>query len=317
MPESIWCGVARCADCGHTYLSPRVREDRIGEFYPREEYYTHRQSIGARGIHALMRELFFRVGERSFGCPRRVRTGATPLPEGVLRILTPLAGRLFRFRFRRLVPYIPGGRLLDFGFGSGDYLVRMRELGWECWGVERDPDDLPALEERGIRVFRDLGDPRIPRGSFDWVTCDHVLEHVYDPKAVLSRMREVLRPGGKVSIGVPNLASLSGRLFRSYWYNLSVPIHPHQFTGPTLWAYLEAAGFSDIHIARRSLAQDLLGSIDITLNALLGILTGRKHTSLRLRDSRLLGLFCLPAVKAIDLLGWGDRIEAVAVRRAP
>jgi SAM-dependent methyltransferase len=316
VPEPVWCGVVRCDDCRHIYLSPRVREERIGEFYPRREYYTHRRTAETRK-QAVMRDLYFRVAERYFGHPRKSRAGAAGVPEWVLAALTPIAWRLFRFRFRRLAPFIPGGRLLDFGYGSGDYLLRMRELGWECWGVEPQPADPAALEARGIRVFADLSDPRIPRDHFDRVTADHVLEHVFDPRAALSALRRLLRPGGRISIGVPNFASLSGRLFRSFWYNLSAPIHPHQFTATSLGAFLEAAGFGGIRIVRRSLAPDFLASIDLALNGLGGRLTGRKHTALRLRDSRALGVLVLPLVKAVDLAGLGDRLEAVAERTGP
>src|SRR5262245_60791634 len=102
VPDAVWCAVVRCSACSHRYLSPRVREDRIGAFYPAGEYYTHRQASRKGWKQSLMRELFDRVAVRHFGHPRPPLEAAAH-PEWALRVLTPLAFRLLRFRFRRLV----------------------------------------------------------------------------------------------------------------------------------------------------------------------------------------------------------------------
>jgi hypothetical protein len=51
-------------------------------------------------------------------------------------------------RLRGIRPYRPHGRLLEIGCGDGDYLLPMRELGWEIHGIE--PDLLGA--ERAARA---------------------------------------------------------------------------------------------------------------------------------------------------------------------
>src|SRR5205823_10653821 len=37
-----------------------------------------------------------------------------------------------------MLPYQPGGKLLDVGCGNGGYLLRMRGYGWEVAGIEPD-----------------------------------------------------------------------------------------------------------------------------------------------------------------------------------
>lgn len=41
-------------------------------------------------------------------------------------------------------------------------------------------------------------------GAFDVVLCNHVIEHVPGPGAVVTELARVLRPGGLAIIGVPN-----------------------------------------------------------------------------------------------------------------
>lgn len=46
-------------------------------------------------------------------------------------------------------------------------------------------------------------------GSFDFVYCSHVLEHVFDDKAAMREFRRVLRPDGWALLAVPITAPLT------------------------------------------------------------------------------------------------------------
>jgi glycosyltransferase involved in cell wall biosynthesis/tetratricopeptide (TPR) repeat protein len=48
-----------------------------------------------------------------------------------------------------------------------------------------------------------------PDDSFDWVLCNHVLEHVTDYRRALSELRRVLRPGGRLICQTPYAEKLS------------------------------------------------------------------------------------------------------------
>jgi SAM-dependent methyltransferase len=69
-------------------------------------------------------------------------------------------------------------------------LPRLRYLS-----VDRDPDvaDLRA----------DITSLPFEEGSFDYVICSHVLEHVPDDRAAIAELHRVLRPEGKALIQVP------------------------------------------------------------------------------------------------------------------
>jgi SAM-dependent methyltransferase len=50
--------------------------------------------------------------------------------------------------------------------------------------------------------------------SFDAVILNHSLEHIADPKAVLSEIRRVIRPPGSLYVAVPDASTFSDRLYR-------------------------------------------------------------------------------------------------------
>ena len=313
VPQDVWCGVVRCRTCGLIYLTPRVQEGSIGLFYPEDEYYTNRESIGAKGkLAGLKKEVFFAVARQYFGYPPE--TAVWGSDGRLVRSLGAMTFHGLPSKCHRIPRHVRGGRLVEFGFGSGDFLCRMQELGWECWGVERSARARAAVEARGIKTVEAINDVALPDRYFDHVTSYHAIEHVYDPKATFLRMYDILKPGGRIFCGVPNFDSLLGRVFRSYWDNLGVPIHPYVFEAGSLRKFLETSGFSDIRIRHRSLTVGIAGSMQWAWNAMLWRLTGQKYVSRRLRELKLLNVALTPAVKFLDCVGLGDCIEATATK---
>ncbi|MGZ4445076.1 MAG: methyltransferase [Nocardioides sp.] len=102
--------------------------------------------------------------------------------------------------------------VLDIGGGTGGFAVRVAELGHRVTVVDPSPDALASLDrrarERGVEVHGVQGDLSSllgPAGvagpdSADVVLCHGVLEVVDDPTAALATIREVLRPGGTLSL---------------------------------------------------------------------------------------------------------------------
>jgi SAM-dependent methyltransferase len=91
-------------------------------------------------------------------------------------------------------------RVLDLGCGSGNSVdvFRARDPEVEWVGL-----DVPGSPEAGVRVrtdarFETFDGVSIPFGedSFDLVYCKQVLEHVRDPKPLLTDVGRVIAPGG-------------------------------------------------------------------------------------------------------------------------
>ena len=112
----------------------------------------------------------------------------------------------------------PGGfseqsaSIVDVGGGTGGFAVRLAELGHRVTVVDPSPDALAALGRRAREVgvdvtglqgdlsdLSDLVGGQVD-GAVDVVLCHGVLEVVDDPAAALATIREVLRPGGTLSL---------------------------------------------------------------------------------------------------------------------
>ena len=102
-----------------------------------------------------------------------------------------------------------GADVLDIGGGTGGFAVRVAELGARVTVVDPSPDALAALARRARELAVDVsahqGDLSTllevsEPASADLVLCHGVLEVVDDPAAALATLRQVLRPGGVLSL---------------------------------------------------------------------------------------------------------------------
>jgi 2-polyprenyl-3-methyl-5-hydroxy-6-metoxy-1,4-benzoquinol methylase len=145
--------------------------------------------------------------------------------------------------------YLPAphgeAKVLDVGCGSGVLLARMKSLGWETEGVEIDPGGVEAARARGVTVHQgQLADAQFPDNHFDAVHSAHVIEHVYDPVALLRECFRILKPGGRLVVITPNTQGWGHRLFGRAWLNLDPPRHLILFNARTLRVAAEKQGFT-------------------------------------------------------------------------
>lgn len=152
-----------------------------------------------------------------------------------------------------LLRYKSSGALLDIGCSSGGFLASIDRQAWRVSGIEMSGEVAArARRNLGAEVFAgDILDAPFAGGSFDAITCFHVLEHVYDPRAVLAKIREWLKPDGVAIVYLPNIQSGAARLFKSYWYALEVPRHLYHFSPETLRQMAASAGLKDVSLALR------------------------------------------------------------------
>lgn len=122
-----------------------------------------------------------------------------------------------RHLLRRFYPEKSGLTALDLGAGFGDDLLALRVKNPDARliAVENFPEYVKLLQEKGIETQAiDIEKDAIPLppGSVDVVICNQVLEHCKDIWWILHQISTVLKEGGHMIIGIPNLASLHNRL---------------------------------------------------------------------------------------------------------
>ncbi|HET6521155.1 MAG TPA: methionine biosynthesis protein MetW [Geminicoccaceae bacterium] len=111
----------------------------------------------------------------------------------------------------------PYRRVLDIGAGGGDDLLAARaiEPAAALQAVEVHPPNVALLESHGVAVSRlDIERDRLPAqdGGIDVVIANQILEHTKEVFWILHEITRVLPVGGRLIVGVPNLASLHNRL---------------------------------------------------------------------------------------------------------
>lgn len=205
--------VVRCRHCRLVYTNPRPTAGSLSSFYP-PHYPPH-----ATPNWSSTSRLPSRFWSWVFGRPCEERRGRLPWPRP--------------------------GRLLDFGCGGGSYLCEMAARGWQVTGLDVSPEVVRAIRrDLGFDALAgSLPHPELSPGSFDVVTMWQSLEHVHRPLEVLRAAYELLIPGGKLVLAVPNFDCLTAAWFGEHWFGLDLPRHLTHFTPETLRETLRAGGF--------------------------------------------------------------------------
>lgn len=111
----------------------------------------------------------------------------------------------------------PGEKILDVGVGLGRLLSRFEHL--QRYGMDISWSYLEHTKKTGIEVcFSRIEDMPYCKEYFDVITCTDVLEHVLDLNLALTKILEVLKPGGILIIRVPYRENLKLYLEADYPY---------------------------------------------------------------------------------------------------
>lgn len=107
----------------------------------------------------------------------------------------------------RLIAQVPFSSVLEIGAGdySFDYVAKGENVRWIKVDFSAPADMVCDLNIPNLTLPLD-------DNSFDLIIITEVLEHLLWPQALLAECRRLVKPGGRLLVSVPNIASLSYRL---------------------------------------------------------------------------------------------------------
>jgi ubiquinone/menaquinone biosynthesis C-methylase UbiE len=152
----------------------------------------------------------------------------------------------------------PGMTVADIGSGTGYFTVRLaRRVGPEgrVYANDLQPEMQSLLRERLRResitnvtlVLGAMDDPRLPKAALDLVLMVDVYHEFSQPQAMLRRVRETLKPGGRLV------------LLEYRKEDRTIPIRPeHKMTVDEARVEVEAEGYTLVRVDRRLPRQHVL-----------------------------------------------------------
>jgi SAM-dependent methyltransferase len=203
-----------CRSCGHIYLNPRPTPAALPVMYP-PHYGTFAKKF-----------------------------------QGSLNPLGRVKLAVNMRRFRKVAGELPkGAKVLDVGCGDGDLLRAIAEarpdveatgLDWHFPAATRE-----ALEGRRLRLIEaPLESAELPRGHFDLILMNQLVEHLWQPRDCLANLLTALKPGGRLVIETPDTDGYDRRWFAGgTWGGYYVPRHLNLFDMPRLARLLGETGF--------------------------------------------------------------------------
>ncbi len=143
--------------------------------------------------------------------------------------------------------------ILDIGSGRGDDLCAIQNKSpkkMTMHGIEYYPEYIALCEEKGITVHStDIEKSRLPfeDGALDLVIANQIIEHVKDHFWMVSEISRVLKPGGVLILGIPNLGAWHDRAILLLGQQPSsikvLGPHVRGFTRPGLQQFIECEGY--------------------------------------------------------------------------
>jgi SAM-dependent methyltransferase len=153
------------------------------------------------------------------------------------------------------------GRVLDIGTGMGYLLAAFSEElpAFDLVGYDLNDEKEDVIRANGATDFHSGSLEAIPK-TFDLITLNHVLEHLFDPVTVLKQAAALLKPGGYLAVVVP--------CFRAVYTDFFFLEHCSHFTEQSLNVVSALAGLSIVNRL-----DGVLGSVEI------GFVSRRSETS--------------------------------------
>lgn len=227
-----------CSNCGCLQIT-NPPED-LSEYYPSGNYYsfstgnrlnkfltTRRANFAYHGRDLLGRILSLRLGQHNSIWLKNIGTQ-------------------------------PSDAILDVGCGQANLLRDLRELGFDnLTGI--DPHITHSEEvDHSFRVLKQSLDE--VHDTYDLIMFHHSFEHVPNPKAVLRKVYDILKPDSYVIIRVPIADSFAWQHYGTHWVQIDAPRHFFLHTRKSIETLAKQTKFNVEEVICDSTAFQFVGS---------------------------------------------------------
>ncbi|WP_462281140.1 class I SAM-dependent methyltransferase [Salinivirga cyanobacteriivorans] len=205
----------KCNNCGLIMLNPRVAQESLHEYY--SDYYLPFRGPSAWGRYAPL--VAKNLGKTD---KKRVKIA------------------------KSAVSIDQNSTVLDVGCGKPTFLKKLQEAtGARCKGIDFTDEGWKTETDTYRNIDLEVAEFHQFSASkpFDLITMWHYLEHDYQPKATLKRMKQVAHPETRMLIEVPNFDSWTRKLQKQHWEGYHTPRHTAVYTPETITKLLEESGW--------------------------------------------------------------------------
>lgn len=141
-------------------------------------------------------------------------------------------------------PPCKGGNLLDIGCGTGFFVKRACDMGFNGYGIDfsekaivkgREDFGLDTLELLDLQGLKE----HFPELRFHLITMFHVIEHLENPNRLMSEIRDIVTPDATIVIALP----LRGRWPDTLGDMDEPPHHLTRWSLKSMESFLERNGY--------------------------------------------------------------------------
>lgn len=173
----------------------------------------------------------------------------------------------FEKSLKLIEKYSKKGKILDIGTAGGSFLHVAKKRGWEVYGIEPNKWLCEwSKKNYGLDIKPGtLSDYKFEDNYFDVVTLWDVLEHVPDPKALLSEINNILKKDGLLIVNYPDIGSLVSKIMGRKWVFL-LSVHLFYFNQETIKKMLGSTNFK-ICLTKKHFQKLALGYLIFRMHA--------------------------------------------------
>lgn len=207
----------QCSGCEHLYLNPRPRIEEIAKIYP-SDYFTFTDAF-----------------------------------RGSQNLLANLKDSVLVARFKALGDLPEDMSLLDIGCGDAQFLLALRRRYPKARLAGLDWNFSPAVAAEMRRadikmIVGTIETADIAPASFDVITMNQLIEHVWDVRKSLERCAVALAPRGILAMETPNRNGWDRKIFGQGWGGFYWPRHLNLFSSRHLVDLTLQSGFEDCNV---------------------------------------------------------------------